>query len=171
MQFQAWNSMKLCLSTPFLTPMLLHRRGGSKLHGASVIINCFDIHEVTFPRYSVLGCICIVSCEQMHDWISMKPWVFSLFLIPTLSPSSELSTCRYSPQAPYELLWEYSNTQVEEHWNWGCFYEKVLWMEFSETFPVVSPPHTDVAPQWGWFNHAWCFCYDRLFRFSWMYIS
>ena len=62
---------------------------------------------------AVIGCNGIEFSEQIHECISMKLWVFSVFLILTRTPTSEQCTSRFSRKTPYLSLVQYSNMQFE----------------------------------------------------------
>ena len=96
----------------------------------------------------------------------MKLRFFSLFLIPTLSPSSEQSTSLFSREAPYVLLLPSSKVQVEWGWNGSCSFEKRSRMEFNEALPIISSPHTTIAPQMRWFPLAFSSALTNCFYFQ-----
>lgn len=102
-------------------------------HRALFLTNCGDFHEMIFPY--ACGIRIQLNCisEQMQDWISLKLCVFSLFLIPTLSPASAHSTSRFPRADTYVWLWFHSTVQSEYGWKWSCFSPKVSRMEFNET--------------------------------------
>ena len=107
----------------------------------------------------------------MYDRLSMNLWVFSFRHSHSVFSTPEYTTSRFSRQAPHAFLFRYSNMQVEYCWNWSCFSETVSPMEFSETLPVISLPHSRFASQKTRYHHARCLCFNKLFRFPWTELS
>lgn len=144
-KFQEWNSIN------FAYP--LH---SSYPHGSAdgVVPPCtglllqqiVSISMLIFPcarRFTLqLNCVlCPNAWRDVHEL-----WVFSLFFILTQSPKSEYTASRFFRKSPYVLPLCYSNVEDEYVWNGKCFSGKVSKMEFKESVPIISSPHTHFSP-------------------------
>lgn len=112
-KFQERNSMKHCLSSPLLMPTLLHTRGGFNMHSASVMTNCFYLHELRFPYARNVRLP--TELHSLSKCMTGFAWNSGFFLRSSfpLSPTSEHFTSRFSGKAPYVSLLQYANVQVE----------------------------------------------------------